>query len=278
MNPDIVISMFGNEASFLPKIHKKSRKILEIHFSKFFRLQYGRRGLWRILDKYRTYSDERIVRKYDKFVCLTNEDKTYWKNVTNIQVIPNFLKEYPSHIARLNNLQVIAVGRLSYQKGFERLIDIWKLVVQENSAWNLKIFGSGELYFQILDMIKEKGLEKNIEVLNPTSRIYDELLDSSIFVLTSRYEGLPMVLLEALSCGLPVVSFDCQCGPKDLISDGINGFLVENGNIEDFAKKIILLMENKELRKEMGKKARFTANQYSEEKIMNQWVELFKTL
>ena len=275
---DIVISTFGNEVTFLPSIKDGSKKIAEIHFSRFFRMQFDRKGLWNLADKYRSTKDLKVVNKYDKFVCLTYEDKGYWTSNSNLAVIPNFISQYPLKCASLKSHTVIAVGRLSYQKGYERLVDAWKIVTQYHPFWVLKIFGSGEKYDYVNNRIIESNLEKVIEIHEPTSDIQQEYLNSSIFVLSSRYEGLPMVLLEAMSCGLPVVSYDCKCGPKDIINDGVDGFLVREGDIDDLAKKIMLLIESEELREQMGTKAYQKSKLYSQETIMAKWEEVFESL
>lgn len=275
---DIVISTFGNEATFLPSIKDGSKKIAEIHFSRFFRIQFDRKGLWSLVDKYRSRKDLKLVNKYDKFVCLTYEDKEYWASNSNLVVIPNFISHYPLKCASLKSHTVIAVGRLSYQKGYERLVDAWKIVVKYHPLWILKIFGSGEKRDYVNNCIIESNLEKVIEIHEPTSDIQREYLNSSIFVLSSRYEGLPMVLLEAMSCGLPVVSYDCKCGPKDIIKDGVDGFLVREGDIDDLARKIMLLIESEDLRKQMGTKAYQKSKLYSQETIMTKWEEVFESV
>lgn len=275
---DIVISTFGNEVTFLPSIKDGSKKIAEIHFSRFFRIQFDRKGLWSLADKYRSRKDLKLVNKYDKFVCLTYEDKEYWASNSNLVVIPNFISHYPLKCASLKSHTVIAVGRLSYQKGYERLVDAWKIVVKYHPLWILKIFGSGEKRDYVNNCIIESNLEKVIEIHEPTSDIQREYLNSSIFVLSSRYEGLPMVLLEAMSCGLPVVSYDCKCGPKDIIKDGVDGFLVREGDIDDLARKIMLLIESEDLRKQMGTKAYQKSKLYSQETIMTKWEEVFESV
>lgn len=274
---DIVISTFGNEVTFLPSIKDGSKKIAEIHFSRFFRMQFDRKGVWNLVDKCRSIKDLKVVNKYDKFVCLTYEDREYWSSNSNLVVIPNFVNYYPLKCASLKSHTVIAVGRFSYQKGYERLVDAWKIVARHHPFWVLKIFGSGEKYDYVNNRIIEGKLEKVIEIHEPIPDIQQEYLNSSIFVLSSRYEGLPMVLLEAMSCGLPVVSYDCKCGPKDIIEDGEDGFLVPEGDVDDLARKIMLLIENEELREQMGTKAFQKSKLYSQETIMAKWEEMFKS-
>lgn len=275
---DIVVSMFGNEASFLPAIKDGSKKVLEIHFSKFFRLQHNRTGLWKFVDQYRSWQDENIVQKFDRFVVLTREDKEFWQTQHNISVIPNANLLKSKRAAELTNCNVIAIGRLSYQKGFDRLIEAWSIVHKTHPDWHLSIFGDGELRKELLAQITALELEESIKILPPTLNIGEEYYKSSLFVLSSHYEGLPMVLLESMAYGLPVVAFACKCGPKDIIADGKEGFLIEEGNVPALAESMIKLMGDERLRKQMGKAAYLKSQSYSEEIVMQKWQELFRSL
>lgn len=144
--PDIVVSLYPSESSFIPDIKDGSKKVLELHFCKFFRLQYGRKGLLGWIDKVRTRQDEQIVRRFDKFVVLTHEDRGYWGNLPNMEVIPNAAMHVSKNYSDVTNKRVIAVGRLDYQKGFDRLIEAWERIQRtgEWTDWRLDIFGQGE--------------------------------------------------------------------------------------------------------------------------------------
>lgn len=273
---DIVVSMFCNDVSFITKIKDGSSKILEIHFSKLKRLQYGRKGLWRIADEWRTKQDEKLVKLFDKFVVLTKEDETYWGNLPNMQVIPNSISQFPESTSELSHKTVIAVGRFSHQKNFQELIDIWSEVCKQNSDWQLKIIGDGEEKANLQKQIKNYGIEDRVSLIPPTNKIEKEYLSSSILVLTSRYEGLPMILIEAQSFGLPIVAYTCKCGPKDVITEGEDGYLVAEGDKKGFVQRLLQLMNNEDLRKQMGVEARRNSSRFSEEKIMQQWIELFE--
>lgn len=278
IRPDIVVSMFGTEAYFLPNIGDESKKILEIHFSKFFRIQYGRKGLWRIVDWYRSKQDERLVKKFDKFVVLTDEDKKYWKSCNNISVIHNFITDKIGNRARLESKTAIAVGRLTYQKGYDRLIKAWKIVAEEYPDWHLNIYGDGELYNELLEEIQKEDLLNKITLNASVSDIESVYLNSSFLILSSRYEGLPMVLLEAFAYGLPVVSYTCKCGPRDVISNMVDGLLIEEGDIMALANGIKQMISDNSLRKNMGKNALQKSKKFSQNVIMNQWVTLFENL
>lgn len=277
LKPDIVISTFGNEVSFLPEIKDGSKKIAEIHFSRWYRLQLNRKGIWRIIDKFLTCSDYRVLKKYDKFICLTKEDKYNWGSISNVEVIPNFI-DNNSERASLVSKSMIAVGRLSYQKGYERLISAWKLVSEKYPDWTLNIFGGGELKEVLEQQIAEDRLSDKVIIHAPSKQIIEEYKNNSALVLSSRYEGLPMVLLEAMSVGLPLISFACQCGPKDVIKQDVNGFLVEDGDIQGLADAIIKIVEDPLLRKQMGVNSLKESMSYQKETIMQQWVELFNSI
>lgn len=263
---DIVVSMFGNEASFLPTIKDSSRKVLEIHFSRFKRLQYGRSGLWALADRWRSRHDAVIVRRYDRFVVLTEEDKGYWGSLENIRVIPNprtFVFEKP---ASLESHQVLAVGRYDYQKGFDMLLEAWKRI--DTKGWTLRIAGSGG----------DLGPLPGNVVTGPAADIKKEYLQSAFLVMSSRYEGLPMVLLEAQAAGLPAVSFACKCGPRDVITDGEDGILIPEGDINRLATGIQKMMEDTVLRHRMGAIAFRNSERYDKERIMSLWENLFLEL
>lgn len=276
IKPDITISMMCNDVSILPCIKDGSKKILEIHFSKFKRLQYARRGLWRIADIYRNLQEEKLVRQFDRFVVLTEEDREYWGDLCNMQVIPNARTYTFEKPATLTNKVVMAVGRYDYQKGFDRLIDAWAIVCSKFVDWKLEIIGGGNLRSDMLKQIVSKGLNEQIILKRiPANEMKEAYMNASIFVLSSRYEGLPMVLLEAQAAGLPIVSFACKCGPKDVVKDGIDGYLVEEGDVNALASRLISLMDDEITRKKMGFVAFSRSDRYAEESVMAKWVDLF---
>lgn len=275
--PDVMVSLYPSESSFYPSLKDGSKKVLELHFCKFFRLQYGRKGLLGLIDKFRTWQDERIVRKFDKFVVLSNEDRGYWGELPNIQVIPNAALFVAKKYADVSRKRIMAVGRLDYQKGFDRLIEAWRMVQQhpEFQDWQLDIFGQGEWKEMLQGRVQQYGLQDSLHINAPTKQIGEEYANSSMLVMSSNYEGFPMVMIEAMACGLPVVSFDFQCGPKDIIRHGVNGLLVKNGDIQGLADAMMTLMGDEVLRKQMSLEARMVTETYSEEKVMGKWVSLF---
>lgn len=274
-NADVVVSMFGNDASILPGINDGSRTVLEIHFSRFKRQQYGRKGIWKIVDDIRSRNDLKVVSKFDRFVVLTEEDKGYWGDLQNIQVIPNARTFVFDRPAELTEKKVIAVGRYCYQKALDRLIDAWSIVCQSVSDWKLYLVGDGEDRVSLQQQIEKLGLSDKVILGRAETDMPSVYTDASILALSSRYEGLPMVLLEAQAAGLPIVSFECKCGPRDVLTDGEDGFLVKEGDVETLAAKIRELIIDEDLRRRMGAEAYKNSKRFSEEKVMTQWVELF---
>ena len=276
--PDITISMFNHDAGFITKIKDGSVKLLEVHFSRFKRLQYNRKGLWRLVNLWLTKQDEKTAKRFDRFVVLTEEDKENWGNQEHICVIPNANTFSPIRTAALDAKKVIAVGRYSYQKGFDRLIDAWRIVTKSCPDWQLEIVGEGDEKVALQNRIDRYGLAEQVKLMPATSAIEEAYLDASVMVLSSHYEGLPMVLLEAQSFGLPIVSFACQCGPKDIVEDGETGYLVPEGNVEQLAERLVNVMTNETLRKAMGRKAKEASRRYDEDRVMKQWIDTFKSL
>lgn len=276
--PDVTVSMFCNDVSFITGLKEGGKKVLEIHFGKHKRLQYGRKGLWRLADLWRTRQDERIVRRFDRFVVLTEEDKTFWGDVPGMLVIPNARTFSPIEYAPLNTKKVIAVGRFTHQKGFERLVEAWRLIADKVPGWHLDIIGDGEERDMLESLICDKGLSGSVSLLPPTTDMPIVYMGASVVALSSRYEGLPMILVEAQAYGLPIVSFDCKCGPADVVKDGVTGYLVPEGDTEALANRLQKVMTDDAMRNRMGKAAREASERYSVESVMAQWTGLFETV
>ena len=277
-HPDISISMFCNDVSFLPLIHDGSVKLLEIHFSRFKRLQYGRKGLWRLLDRMRSVLDKQWARMYEKFVVLTYEDAGLWGKMPNLEVVYNASPYKTDCKSDLSAKKVLAVGRYTFQKGFDLLLQSWHIVTMKCPDWKLEIVGEGtkESIAQLKRLISRYQLADSVVLTAPTSDITEKYLSSSFVAMSSRYEGLPMILIESQTFGLPVVCFDCHCGPSDIIRNGVNGFLVKMGEIESFAEKMTKLIRDPRLRLEMGREARLNSSRFDEDIIMKKWINIFK--
>ena len=283
IKPDICISLCGKEIEFLYKLKNIIPKIAEIHFAMNIRKQFimaRKCGVfWEIIGKIRTAQLKSSIRKFDRLVVLTSQDNKQWeKSQNNITLIPNPNPLKGDQISAVQNKRVITVGRLDAQKGYDLLIEVWGIVAEKHPDWILDIYGQGEWQDFLNNKIKYLNLISKINLMGTSKNIESEYLDSSIFVMSSRYEGFGMVLLEAMSCGLPVISFDCQYGPSELIVDGENGFLIPPNDVKELAGKLCLLIENLEIRKKMSIKAKEYSKKYEISKIMKQWDSLFKSI
>ena len=282
---DIVDSMFCGDERFLPKIKDGSRKVLEIHFSRYKRLQYGRKGVWAFADKWRSTKDLEAASSFDRFVVLTDEDRTYWeadaakagKRLDNLRVIPNARTFRCATPACLEEHLVIAVGRYNVQKHLDALLEAWKIAVKGD--WKLWLVGDGEEREALERKAQELGITSSVRFGSAdSSNIVKVYQDASILAMSSRYEGLPMVLIEAQAAGVPAVSFACKCGPKDVITDGKDGFIVEEEDIAALAARLSELMGDDALRKRMGAAAYKASERFDESIVMQQWYDLFNEL
>lgn len=280
--PDVVITTLGRDLDFLTNIKDGSIKLGESHivrlYSRNFHLMEQKGGLYKLLARYGRWKQEKTVSQLDGLVLLTEQDRASWKEVTRTFVIPNPLTFSTVEYSKCENKQAICVGRYNEQKGYEYLIDAWAIVNSRHPDWTLHAYGAGEMKDYLQKVISENGLINKIILHEPVSNIVDKYLESSLYILSSRYEGFAMVLIEAMECGVPCVSFDCPSGPSDIISHGEDGYLVDYLNSRQLAERICELIENDELRKEMGHKAKINVQRYEEDVIMKQWENLFNML
>ncbi|AZB21740.1 glycosyltransferase family 4 protein [Kaistella haifensis] len=282
-NIDICISTGAKELEFLSQIQVPCKKICELHFSKYNRELFfeGKKGgiIWKLIGKIRTYQLIKQTTGLDQLVVLTKKDEKDWKKThNNVKQIYNFSDIESESVALLENKKVISVGRLTEQKGYIFLIEAWAIIKNKKSDWTLEIYGEGDLYNELFHQIKDSNLENHVFLKGRTNQVQEKILESSIFALSSRYEGFPMVLLESMACGVPVVSFDCETGPAEIIENNDCGILVENRNVLKLAEAILTLMDDKDLRKKKGEIAKIKSANFSKSKIMTQWMDLFAEL
>lgn len=272
---DICISLMDFDFSFLHSIKDGSRKIVEFHFSRYAKALATTNKIKSILQRFRTLVWKRILNKYSRFVVLTERDKQQWEPLANVTVIPNFISTYPDQYADVRSKRVISVGRYDYQKGFDMLLPAWGRIQHKLPDWELVIFGGGDR--SMLEcQIENEGLER-ITLSPPTQHIDKEYQKSGFYVLSSRYEGLPMVLLEAMSYGLPVVSFDCACGPSDVLTPEFSK-LVPAEDVDKLSQSILDVASDDEWREHATKGAVKHSQLYSKDKIMARWDDLFKSV
>ena len=276
LRPDVTDCFYPGECSFVPDMKDGSRKVLELHQSKLFHLQYNRSGLMGLADSWRARTDERLVRRFDRFVVLTEEDARMWGEIPTMMVIPNSAVLQDAPCSELSAKRVIAVGRLDYQKSFDRLIEAWRIVHGKAPEWRLDIFGQGEWKERLQQQIADCGLEGCCAINAPTADIVSEYAASSLLVMSSHYEGFPMVLIEGMACGLPAVSFDYKCGPRDIIREGVDGFIARDGDVADLAGKMLLVIGDEQLRRSMGQAAREVVRRFSPDSVMEKWLSVYK--
>ena len=281
--PDVCVSMFGKEIEFICDMKLPCKIVAELHFNQ--RLRYDviigthRGWLWEQIGKYRIRQMVRETKGLDCLVVLTKEDMNEWKkSQENVCQIYNPLPYEANEVSTLNNKSIISIGRLSPQKNYSSLIRAWKLVYQKHPDWELNIWGDGELRDKLREEIEKAGLEKVFHLCGRTDNVKEKYLESSAYVMSSAFEGFPMVLLEAVSFGLPLISYACYCGPRDIIEDGKNGFLVEQNNEQALADAICKIIEDKSMRLEMGRQAKIMSQQFSQENILPLWPQFFENL
>ncbi|MBP5421924.1 MAG: glycosyltransferase family 4 protein [Paludibacteraceae bacterium] len=213
-----------------------------------------------------------------RLVVLTESDARDWRqHFKNVIVIHNPVTLYPDVIDDLpkDYGRIIFVGRFNHEKRIDRLITAFSIFSDNYKDWHVDIFGDGNEKENLLRQIKELRLEGRVIIHKPTKTIYDEYKRSEMLVLCSEHEASPLVLVEAMACGVPCVSMDCPNGPREIIQDGETGLLVENGNVDDLAHKMEWLITHDKEREEMGKKARLAALAYKPSVIMKEWEKLY---
>jgi glycosyltransferase involved in cell wall biosynthesis len=221
--------------------------------------------------------------KLDALAVLTHDDRRDYGQLladapTRVVRIPNALPELEGERSALSRPLVVAAGRLTSQKGFDLLIEAFAAVVRDHPEWTLRIFGAGHKHAQLRKMILERDLYNHVLLMGATKTLGNELAKASLFALSSRYEGFGMVLLEAMSKGVPVVSFDCPRGPSEIIHPGEDGLLVPNGDVPAFAAALGELMGDADRRRRMGEAALATAHQYDIAIVGRAWKELLQDL
>ncbi len=275
----IIVCDDGLKAFFLPKyLGKKIPIIYERHVSKLIEKRENASPIKTIITKLKWRLMDYLGTNFNAFVVLTNSTKNEWKTIRNIKVIPNPLSFYPQEVSTLDHKNVIAVGKLTYQKGYDLLLEAWQIVVQTFPDWKLNIYGKKDQVESLSQQAKQLNIVDNVTFHDPVKDIESKYLNSSIYVMSSRYEGFGMVLVEAMACGVPCVSFDCNYGPSEIIENGADGYVVENGNVKELAQKMKLLMADESLRKTFGQKARQNVRRFEIGKIMASWNDLFEQM
>lgn len=278
LQPDIVINVErGFEDFILHQLDSKIPCIRESHSSLKASKIINRTGSYK--DKFFTYLYNRQLKKFDEVILLTEEDREYRNFENGKTVIPNLISKFeiePKY--NVNSKFAISVGRLDQFKNFKDQIIVWKEIVKSYPEWKLKIFGEGPEKENLNKLIQEMGLSNHVFLMGKSTSIAEEYQKASFFIFTSLAEGFGMVLVESMQMGLPVVSYNCPCGPKDIISQGEDGYLIEVGNKNELKHKIEYLISNPKDRLKLSHNALEKSKLFSEEIIMPQWIKLFSKM
>ncbi|WP_318344731.1 glycosyltransferase family 4 protein [Flagellimonas baculiformis] len=279
IDPDIILVCDdGIKGFFVPFFNNGKTIVYERHVSKVVEQGEGKGSFSkRISTKIKYKLMDIGAKKFDSFIVLTEGNRKEWKS-PNVRVIANPLPIFPEGVSALTEKKVIAVGKHCYQKGYDRLLMAWEVVTKQHPDWTLEIFGLSHPKHNLDQWSKNLRIDHTVNLKSPAKDIYNHYLNSSFHVLSSRYEGFGMVIIEAMACGLPSISFDCPHGPSDIITDHHNGLLVENGNIEEMANSICKLIEDENLRKRLGHNAKISVGRYKIREIGNVWNNLFLEL
>lgn len=281
IRPDITVSMLRREINFLNSIHDGSKKIGEIHINRahYRTFEEGDSNIFKsLLSLYWKHTLIRHLKQLDSFVALTKKDQEAWTELNNVTVIPNPVSFPSVKLSQQTEKRVIAVGRYCHEKGYDHLLQAWAEVQTLCPDWRLDVFGDGDRT-SFEKMLDDYQIDRNRCSLNGrVSDVQSEFARSSLAVCSSRFEGFGLAIVEAMACGLPVVSFDCPWGPHSIIADGEDGVLVENGNVKQFAEAMARLMNDAEVRKNMGKRAAVNVQRFSMEAVARQWKNLFDSL
>ena len=278
INPDVVISVGMSEKFMLTSMRNRTWKIIrEFHSEKNYRSKHAYSLFKKIQGKLSDFYEFHYAdKKYDRIVVLTDEDKeTNGQGWDNVSVVPNPVSFKCDSPSLLTEKSVISMGRLEHVKNFTSLISAFKIVAKKHPDWILKIFGDGTLRESLQNQINESGLQNNVFLMGFSNDMESALRQSSIFAFSSLVEGFALVIVEAMECGLPAVSYQCPCGPKDIITEGKDGFLVPVNDEQMLAERICSLIENEDLRRKMAVEARLRAQYYHVESIAQRWMALF---
>lgn len=274
-NPDIIISA-RTELSFGIITTKGTIPFLFESHSSFISYRFQFNGWY---SKYREKCMCKSLRHANVIVALTEGDANEWRKISsNVLVIPDIVHlNVTGRYSSCNNKSVIFVGRFAHQKDVHSLLQIWSIVNKRYPDWRLHIYGGFSNEYDVL-VNEIRNMRANVFLYEPTPNILDKYCENSFLLLTSLFEPFGLVLPEAMSCGLPVVAFDCPYGPADIITDGVDGFLVKNRDINEFADRVCQLIEDKDLRVRMGQAAVKSSQRYRADLIMPKWKTLFEQI
>lgn len=283
IGPDIVVSTGLQDRNFLPHIKVSSNPVFirEIHLMSSYRRLTAEGFKEKMLSLWSEFLDYRLsINNYDQIIILTEEDRRRnWSGNPKAICMPNPFTVTSNERSSLSAQKAIAVGRLNREKHFDALINAWRIVADNYPDWTLDIWGgNGALYDDLKSLIIKLNLEKHVFLRGETPEITAKMAESSMIISTSITEGMPLVLLEALSVGLPIVTFNYKYGADEIVTEGENGFIVEEDDLDSLAERIGRLIRDTDLRMKMGENAFRPSQRFYPEVIARQWMELFQNL
>lgn len=263
-NPDIIFFTMSMGALMLPFCKTKAKKIYESHSAKIFTPYHKLFFL--------------TERKANAIVCLTQGDAKEYNMAKKVEVIPNFIERHIHTVIDYSVKKAIAVGRLESPKGFDILINCWQTIAGKHPDWHLDIYGEGSLRENLQSQINRLGLSNYITLCGRSNNIMEMYTRYSLHIMSSRYEGQPMTLIEAQSCGLPSVVTDFKFGASDIVKNNFNGLIVKQNDYKALADAIDTIMESEDMRRQYGTNAQNVGKQYYKENVFGRWLSLISSL
>lgn len=274
LRPDITVSLLRREINFINGIKDGSRKVGEMHINRanYRNFNTEKAGIVkRLFARYWSWRLVHHLRLLDRLVVLTEHDRAAWTELDNVVAIPDPLPFIPQQVSSQSEKRVVAIARYSHEKGIDLLLKAWASAAAQVNDWRLDIFGDGDRapYERQLDTLHID--RSRCQLHGRTADVEQAYCNSSLFVLSSRFEGFGMVMVEAMACGLPVVAFDCPWGPRSIISNGEDGLLAANGDTTALASCMVRLMNDDILRKQMAVAAVQHVLRFRMERIADRW-------
>ena len=278
IRPDITISVLRREINFINSIPDGSHKIGELHVNRSNYRNFTSRDsncIKRFFARFWMNDLLKHLQRLDRMVVLTEDAKKDWPELSNVKLIPDPIPFKVDQVSNLSSKHVVSIGRYAYEKGNDLLLKAWSKVEKSCKDWTLDIYGMGNQvpYQRLMQDLKID--ETRCHLHGSLTDVKDVYLNSAVFTLPSRFEGFGLVIIEAMACGVPVVAFDCENGPRNIVTNNQDGILVKPFDVDDYAESLLRLMRDDQLRTQMGRRAYESSKRYSIEDIALQWKGLF---
>ncbi len=278
IRPDITISVLRREINFINSIPDGSHKIGELHVNRSNYRNFTSRDnnlVKRFFARFWMSDLLKHMKKLDRMVVLTEDAKRDWPELSNVHLIPDPIPFKVDHVSSLSSKRIVSIGRYVFEKGNDLLLKAWSKVEKQCQDWILDIYGQGN-QTPYRELMQELGIdETRCHLHGSLTDVKEAYLGSSIFTLPSRFEGFGLVIIEAIACGVPVVAFDCENGPRNIITNNQEGILVTPFDVDEYADILLRLIKDNQLRSQMGKRAYESSKRYLVEDIALQWKNLF---